>query len=341
MDESVEKEYYDMFGNKITSFGIYTYVNLQGEECFGYFSDVNAFSEGIALVRDACEKWHAINTSGEVIYSFEDTSVKIAECFKDGMLRFTTDDGKNGYMDKNFKVVIDPVFEDAQDFSDSLAAVSVDGKLSYIDKTGNVVIQTSESYERQVNSYFARNNISGKGRLNFSEGIAAISHYDEEINPEVPVKSYYIDKSGEIVIDNITGAGFTQGLSAAEDPESYKEGFIDKTGNFVIPAHYSHVFPFEDCGLAMVYGYEEIPIEHQMIDISTTYYCGYINTKGEVVIPLEYCTKRLWGKPLYANGVVELYKEGYTYFFNTDGELIGKIVESEKELQEYQKLLTE
>lgn len=318
----LEKGYYDMFGNKITSEYIQTFVNLQGEECFGYFSYACCFSEGIAMVQDACEKWHAINTAGEVVHSFEQSDIDFTGTFKEGMLCFTTADGKNGYIDKSFEIVIDPIFEMARNFSDGLAAVSVDGKLSYIDKTGNVVIQTSENCESQ----YSGNDMSAKERVIFSDGLAAISHYDEEINPEGPVNSYYIDKSGEIVIDNVYGSGFTQGLAATKDPESNKMGFIDKTGNFVIAPQYSLVFPFNDCGLAMVFGYERVSSEYREIDISTKYYCGYINTKGEIVIPLEYYSKMKYIQdPWYANGVIELYKDGYTYFFNTDGELIGKI----------------
>ena len=228
----LEKGYYDMFGNKITSEYIETFVNLQGEECFGYFSNACFFSEGIAMVQDACEKWHAINTAGEVVHSFEQSDIDFTGTFKEGMLCFTTADGKDGYIDKSFEIVIDPIFEMARNFSDGLAAVSVDGKLSY----------------------------------------------------------------------------------------------IDKTGNFVIAPQYSLAFPFNDCGVAMVFGYERVSSEYREIDISTKYYCGYINTKGETVIPLEYYSKMKYIQdPWYANGVIELYKDGYTYFFNTDGELIGKI----------------
>ncbi len=59
-------------------------------------------------------------------------------------------------------------------------------------------------------------------------------------------------------------------------------------------------------------------------------YCGYINTKGEEIIPLEFYTpyyvgaSGLYPMPRENNGIIEVYKEGYTYYFRYDGTLLGK-----------------
>ena len=46
---------------------------------------------------------------------------------------------KFGFMDKSGKVVVNPQFDRAFDFSDGLAVVVVGGKMGYIDKTGKYI----------------------------------------------------------------------------------------------------------------------------------------------------------------------------------------------------------
>jgi len=48
-------------------------------------------------------------------------------------------DGKWGYIDNTGRIVIKPQFDEARDFSEGLARVTIDGKFGYIDKTGKYV----------------------------------------------------------------------------------------------------------------------------------------------------------------------------------------------------------
>jgi hypothetical protein len=52
--------------------------------------------------------------------------------------------GKNGYIDKAGKVVIEPRFDVVGEFSEGLAVVSIGGKWGYIDKTGKYVWEQTE-----------------------------------------------------------------------------------------------------------------------------------------------------------------------------------------------------
>src|SRR5579862_394911 len=49
--------------------------------------------------------------------------------------------GKWGYIDEKGKIVIEPTFESAANFTEGLAAVKANGKYGYIDRTGKFVIQ--------------------------------------------------------------------------------------------------------------------------------------------------------------------------------------------------------
>ena len=48
---------------------------------------------------------------------------------------------KYGFIDKSGKMVIEPQFDGASDFSEGLAQVEKDGKWGFIDKSGKVVIE--------------------------------------------------------------------------------------------------------------------------------------------------------------------------------------------------------
>src|SRR5260221_669420 len=48
--------------------------------------------------------------------------------------------GKFGFIDKTGKLVIQPKYESAGDFSEGLASVSIEGKFGYVDANGKEVI---------------------------------------------------------------------------------------------------------------------------------------------------------------------------------------------------------
>ena len=81
--------------------------------------------------------------------------------------------GKYGYIDKTGKLVINPQFDDAHDFSKGLARVRIGDKWGYIDKTGKYVI-----------------NPQFDGASDFSEGLAMVW---------IGGKWGYIDKTGKLV----------------------------------------------------------------------------------------------------------------------------------------------
>jgi hypothetical protein len=121
-------------------------------------------------------------------------------------------DGRWGYIDSSGKLVIEPKFSMAEDFSEGLAAVMI-GTIGrgYIDKSGQLVIQLD----------------AGRVVLHrrFSEGLAPVRYSDG--------RTRYIDKTGQVSLETqfSEAYAFSEGLARVKDDGKY--GFIDRTGKLV------------------------------------------------------------------------------------------------------------
>jgi hypothetical protein len=131
---------------------------------------------------------------------------------------------KWGVIDKTGKILIPPEYYAHNAFSDELALVTIGGKFRYIDKMGNIVIQ--QDCEQAYS---------------FTEGLAAIG---------IGGKFGFIDTKGKIVINPQfeSASRFSEGLAAVKIQD--KTGFIDRTGKIVIPAEFNWADPFAD-GVAL------------------------------------------------------------------------------------------
>jgi hypothetical protein len=154
---------------------------------------------------------------------------------------------KYGYKDTNGKVVIEPKYYSAGEFSEGLAAVSMltgetvtSGnwiKYGYIDETGKEIIS-----------------LQFQGAERFREGLAAVKVKD---------KWGFINKTGKTIItpqyDYVHD--FSEGLAVVN--KGYQIlmdeiinyglcGYIDKSGKIVIPLNFKEAYSFKD-GKAFVY----------------------------------------------------------------------------------------
>lgn len=114
---------------------------------------------------------------------------------------------KYGYIDKTGKLVIEPQFTFASDFSEDLAKVCVKNKYGYINKKGEAII-----YPQYENAD------------NFSEGVAPV---------QLNGKWGYINKSGVIVIEPQfkSAKAFNNDLAFVAINNKY--GYINKMGKFI------------------------------------------------------------------------------------------------------------
>jgi hypothetical protein len=152
-----------------------------------------------------------------------------------------------GYIDQTGKIKIKPVYSDAWDFSEGLAAVKVNEKWGYIDEHGNIVIEPKFEHAEE-----------------FGEGLAAV---------EINGRYGFIDRSGNVVIppqyQYVTFRKFSGGFTAVKVSFDEKENFIDKKGNFLRKDQFDEIRFFSE-GLAAV---------------KCGGKWGYINPEGKQVIP--------------------------------------------------------
>lgn len=179
-----------------------------------------------------------------------------------------------GYKNSLGKVVIEPQFEIAEDFSAEGIAAVVDAKgWAYIDRKGNIVVRPF-NYDN--------------GPDTFQEGLARFVADDGKIG--------FFNKKGRPVIQPQFGSAFyfKEGLAAvcikcreevsgdARVIRGGKWGYINHKGEMVIKPQYDRAFPFEK-GLAQVcLGCSEQTIgEHSIV---TGGMWGSINKSGKVVV---------------------------------------------------------
>ena len=181
--------------------------------------------------------------------------------------------GKFGFIDVKGNVVIEPKFDDVQDFSEGLALVSLNRQKVFIDRTGKVII-TPKDFEP----------ING-----FTDGLAR----GNVINRERYTKGY-IDKSGKLVIDNpqVWGAcELSEGLACVT---SGKWGFIDTSGKFVIKPQFDEVSYFRE-GLASVTVWDKSK--------ASRHKQGYIDKTGNVIIKPQFDVAQPFSEGLAAVGM--------------------------------------
>lgn len=172
-----------------------------------------------------------INHNGELVIKFMFTSAKD---FSEDLAAVSIDADYNqeGFINKKGQFVIQPIFKDALSFNEGLAAVRKDKYWGFIDKTGKLVID----YQFESPG-------------SFSEGLAAVSIND----------NYgFIDKTGEFVIEPkyFAVSHFSEGLAMIGEPikegeKGLKFGYIDKSGKFVIDMLYDDAYDFKN-GYAVV-----------------------------------------------------------------------------------------
>lgn len=213
--------------------------------------------------------------------------------------------GHYGFIDTTGKIIASPVYDEVRSFVNGFAAVRHGYYWGYIDRTGKEVIPLRY---KSAGSFTAE----GLACVGASPQYSANREEVLENGYENDEEQFfgYIDKKGNWAIKpQFTSArNFSYGLASVK-VDYEKAGYIDKTGKFVIPPKYNYAGDFE-------YGFASVRInmyEGVFIDktgkisktvshahppqdksiplkphMGTDNYYGYINEKGEEIIPYEF-----------------------------------------------------
>ena len=189
-----------------------------------------------------------------------------------------------GYMDQNGKVAIEPKFEEARDFSEGFAAVSIETTgmplWGYIDGSGKFLIEPRFMWAGPFSEGIAHVTVMGSGSgyidktgrfiiepklyggEDFCEGFASV-WIDRQL--------YYIDKSGAFVLGPFDDAeSFAEGLAAVH--MQGKWGYIDKKGEIVIEPQFSRADYFRN----------------DLAYVETEDWKGYIDKSGNIIWKLNF-----------------------------------------------------
>lgn len=175
-------------------------------------------------------------------------------------------EGKWGFIDTVGREVVPCMYDGVDGFHEGMARVNVGGgwrrtdedepslsggKTGFVDKTGREVIPCQYLYAD-----------------NFHDGLAQV-----EVREDGKSDCFFIDKSGRRAgpgMDCWSDVLFSEGL--AKTCQDGKCGFMDKTGNVVIPCIYDHTGDFHE-GLARVENRKK---------------WGFVDNAGREVIPCQY-----------------------------------------------------
>ena len=238
----------------------------------------------------------------------------VVGCFKEG-LAAVKKDRKTGYIDKSGQVVIPFEYNDAFYFSEGLASVKKEERWGCIDKTGKIIIPF-----QYAGPQLFKEGLSATGNGYIDKNSQAVQfHYDYDYDDrDVWEKCFseglasvrkngkygYINKSGQVVIpfEYDWARPFNEGLAAVV--KDGKGGYIDQSGQVVVPFEYDSATVFSE-GLALV---------------RKDRGWGYIDKNGRTVIPFEYNEHYLAGD--FSEGLAMVGKDGKWGYIDKNGKAV-------------------
>jgi hypothetical protein len=281
--------------------GTFGFINADGVLIKPEYDEANEFHNGYATVSKN-KLWGMIDEKGNTIIDYKYSKLGF---YSEGLISIYKN-MKWGFMDMDGKMVIDFIFENYHAsppyFIHSLALVVKDSKYGYINTKGEVIVPIKYAYAQNfqggLGAVTEEENgkktqwafVNKKGELVTGFKYYNVANYSYSNPKNGPIKAdknsngdgTYLDSTGkEICPECKTMGKFSNGLVSFCKPAKNKKfnglfGFMDKSGNVIIPDIYYEVSEFKD-SLAVVtvvskkYNYEKRK--------------GLINTKGETLVP--------------------------------------------------------
>ncbi|MCH5245327.1 MAG: WG repeat-containing protein [Muribaculaceae bacterium] len=205
---------------------------------------VGILNEGLLPVTPSMGRIRIVNSNGKLKFTLDPVDGKeITGCsakFSDGMLVFNTVDGKAGVMDKNGKIVYEPIYSEISDFHDGYAlAANYDfenweaGPTYFIlDKKGNSMkVEGKFGYEEGECSTLSRFDHGRASVAGAIDSVATEDGYEQKwfdiltTGEVLPGQSGLITylQNGSMIINDYNSDGYTQTWLAPDGKEMMKE----------------------------------------------------------------------------------------------------------------------
>ncbi len=186
--------------------------------------------------------------------------------YRSGLMAVTLDYGKAGFVDRDGHLVIPARFVRSQGFSNNLAPVRIImgagqyGRAGYINLQGQMAIPALYSRAEP-----------------FRENLARVADAESYL-------WFYIRSNGQVAFEGAFAEAqdFSEGLAGVAIGTQW--GFLDKEGNLMFGRKYD-------------YGYY---ISEGKVSFCDRGLCGYLNEKGEVIIPARFCETEEFSEGLAA-----------------------------------------
>lgn len=241
-------------------------------------------------------------------------SYENASTFANGLAAVYSE-GKYGYIDKQNNVIIDFQYDDAQDFDKGIAIVEVDGYIGVIDRTGHFVIdpiyEDIGNFSEGLcyvfkNDRYSYMNMNGDqvfttwydDAYSFNNGLAKVQKGDS---------SAYIRKDGSylIVQEGVELDYFSTGIFIYDAQDSVN--LISTADTLLLPNFVDRIGSLSEN--RSIFEYEGA--------------FGYLNDKGEVVIPARYATySNYFQFSQFQNGHAKIMLQGKFGMIDSLGERI-------------------
>lgn len=164
--------------------------------------------------------------TGQIVLPMEYDNLK----FKNSKYWWAVKDGKEGILDRNFKIILPLKYDD----------IDIDGDYFKVKENDQVNIFDADGRNITLNKY---KDIKGT----FHDGLLLIRKMDEK-NKHLVTGYVYVDKLNQVKI-NATAKGyedpepFSEGLALVENASGEK-GFINTSGSLAIPFKYKYAYSF-------------------------------------------------------------------------------------------------
>lgn len=214
------------------------------------YDRVKDFHYGASLVKKG-KQWYILNSEGVELGGHP--NIDYCSDFLNGLCRIKDNRNKYGFVDVNGQFIVPPNYDNATNFSEGIAAVYLDTRWGFIDSSGKKLTPSIFEKIDNFNSGIALVKVNGVTQYLKRDGTF--------LNLPRKVKIYH-DFNNNLAPVKLKG----------------RWGYIDTTGQMVIPAEYSAISKVTNDYVACAKYFSEL---------NTTYW-GVVNTKNETVLPFRY-----------------------------------------------------